>query len=352
VAGAGAPGAGMDALVGMGPGGDRPEGAEHDRLRELLAARGACFFRELVGLSASRDVSLVDVDATLDALWDLVWAGEVTNDTFAPVRAAVGGGRGRRVSAPRSPERAIVPRRTGPPRRTAFSRPRPRLGTLTVMGPPRAQGRWTLTARDLGAGAAAVDPTLAAHARAAVLLERHGVLTREAVRGEGAPGGFAAVYPVLRAMEEAGRIRRGYFVSGLGGAQFALPGAVDRLRAHRERSGSATLVLAATDPANAFGWALPWPATPGSGRPQRAAGAQVVLMDGMASLYLDKGGHSLTALRDADGTWEAEAIGALVALISDGRFGRLTLERFPDELRPRLEAAGFVPTPKGLAHYG
>jgi len=153
-------------------------------------------------------------------------------------------------------------------------------------------------------------------------------------------------------MEEAGRIRRGYFVSGLGGAQFALPGAVDRLRAHRDQSGSAPLVLAATDPANAYGWALPWPASPGPSRPQRAAGAQVVLIDGLASLYLDKGGHSLMALREADGSWEDEAISAIVALVTDGRFGRLTLERFPDELRGRLQAAGFVPTPKGLAHYG
>src|SRR5207248_5652518 len=121
------------------------------------------------------------------------------------------------------------------PRRAA----RPRPGSLTVLGPPRAQGRWSLVA---GSQRGEVLPTERAHARAAILLDRHGVLTREAVRGEGAPGGFAGVYPVLRAMEERGRVRRGYFVAGLGGAQFALPGAVDRLRACRD-AGTGTGML-------------------------------------------------------------------------------------------------------------
>jgi ATP-dependent Lhr-like helicase len=279
------------------------EGDEHDRLRAILEARGACFFRELMG---------VDDTATLDALWDLVWAGEVTNDSFAPLRAA--GGR----------------------RRATRTRPRP--GSLTALGPPRAQGRWTLTARELDGSA--VDPTVAAHARAVSLLERHGVLTREAVRGEGTPGGFAAVYPVLRAMEEAGRIRRGYFVAGLGGAQFAVPGAVDRLRRFRD-AGDDTLVLAATDPANAYGLALAWPVR----GPQRAAGAYVVIISGNASVYLERGGHSLVALRDFDGTWEQTAVTALL------RLGKLTLHRFPDELRDVLLAEGFVPTPKGLVRH-
>src|SRR5205807_8100218 len=134
-----------------------------------------------------------------------VWAGEVTNDTFAPVRAQVsGGGRSRPSSSSRS------------------NRARPRLGSLTALGPPRAQGRWSLVDRDRH-GASATE---AAHAAAGSRLERYGILTREAARGEGVAGGFAGVYPVLRAMEAAGRTRRGYFVAGLGGAQFALPGAV------------------------------------------------------------------------------------------------------------------------------
>ena len=297
---------------------DPPSGPEHDRLREVLSARGACFFREL-GSPTSTDPTV------LESLWDLVWAGEVTNDSFAAVRAAVG------------PSRS---------RRPAHSRARPRMGSLSVMGPPKAQGRWTLTGRELLA--APVDATLAAHARAASLLERHGILTREAARGEGVAGGFAAVYPVLRAMEETGRIRRGYFVAGLGGAQFALPGAVDRLRAYREPDAGQTTVLAATDPANAYGLSLPWPVK----GPQRAAGAHVVLVDGLASLYLDKGGRGVLALRPFDGEWEAVGVRALLGLIASGRMSRLTLERFPDELRPYLDEAGFVATPKGLVHYG
>jgi len=303
------------ALLAPAPGalGAPPEGPEHDRVREVLEARGACFFRELAG---------PDDAASLDALWDLVWAGEVTNDSFSAVRAFVGASPGR------------APRR----------RRRPRPGRLTVLGPPRAQGRWALTSREVFGAPA--DPTLSAHARASALLERHGVLTREAVRGEGAAGGFAGVYPVLRAMEEAGRIRRGYFVAGMGGAQFALPGAVDRLRSFREPSG-AVHVLAATDPANAYGLSLPWPVKGVA----RAAGAYVVLLDGEASLYLERGGRSVTALRPFDGGWEDVAVGALATLVRGGRLSRLAVQRFPDELKPALEAAGFVPTPRGLTLY-
>jgi len=152
------------------------------------------------------------------------------------------------------------------------------------------------------------------------------------------------VYPVLRAMEEAGRIRRGYFVAGLGGAQFALPGAVERLRSHRDGDGRA-LVLAATDPANAYGLALPWPVR----GPTRSAGSYVVTVDGVASLYLERGGRSLVALRAFDGSWEDAAVHALRGLVTGGRTSRLALGRFPDELREALTAAGFAPTPRGLA---
>jgi ATP-dependent Lhr-like helicase len=303
--------------------GARPDGPEHERLREVLAQRGACFFRELAG---------TDDGTTLDALWDLVWAGEVTNDSFAPVRA---------LSAKRRSGGAARARR-------------PRLGSLTALGPPKAQGRWTLLARELG-DPAAVSATESATALAGVLLDRYGVLTREAVRGEGVPGGFAAVYPVLRAMEEAGRIRRGYFVAGLGGAQFALPGAVDRLRTFRDGAPDgvdSALVLAATDPANPYGVALSWPQPDADGtRPQRAAGAFVVLIDGLASLYVERGGRGVTALRPLDGTWEAAAVAALGELITGGRFTRLSLERYPPELEPLLRTADFVPTPKGLVRY-
>ncbi|HET7486396.1 MAG TPA: DEAD/DEAH box helicase [Acidimicrobiales bacterium] len=295
------------ALSRLAPVTDRPEGEEHERLRDVLGRRGACFFRELGG---------TDDRAVLDALWDLVWAGEVTNDSFAAVRALRAGTR-------KAPAR------------------RPRPGRLTALGPPRGQGRWSLVERG------GVSPTEAATAHAGALLDRHGVLTREAARGEGVPGGFAGVYPVLRAMEESGRVRRGYFVAGLGGAQFALPGAVDRLRDARSGDRSTALVLAATDPANAYGLSLPWPVQ----GPRRAAGAYVVLLDGLASLFVERGGRSLLALRPYDGSWEAAAVAAVTSLVADGRLGKVSVERSDPELGPHLYAAGFVPTPKGLVRY-
>jgi ATP-dependent Lhr-like helicase len=167
------------------------------------------------------------------------------------------------------------------------------------------------------------------------------------------------VYPVLRAMEDAGRIRRGYFVTGLGGAQFALPGAVDRLRQYRdlaaERLGTkaAAVVLATTDPANPFGVALPWPEVVGDvgGRPARTAGSYVVLLDGVASLYVERRVKGLIALRPFDGTWEAEAIAALDDLMSPGRFSRIIVEKSDVELHRYLKEADFVPTPKGWTRY-
>jgi ATP-dependent Lhr-like helicase len=290
--------------------GDRPDDEEHDRLREVLARRGACFFRDLAGADDAR---------SLDALWDLVWAGEVTNDALAPVRA---------LSAKK---------RSGGKARGG----KPRLGYLSVLGPPTAQGRWSLVERT------DVEATTALTTMAGVLLDRHGVLTREAVRGEGVPGGYAAVYPVLRAMEESGRIRRGYFVAGLGGAQFAVAGAVDRLRAVRDDEAGDTVVLAATDPANPYGVALPWPVK----GPQRVAGAYVVLVGGLPSLYVERGGKGLLPLRAFDESWEEQAVAALGGLLADGRYSRLTVERVPPELDALLRATGFVPTPKGLVRY-
>jgi ATP-dependent helicase Lhr and Lhr-like helicase len=312
-------------------GDDRPSDDEHERLREALAGGGARFFRDL-------GTAGVDERTTLDALWDLVWAGEVTNDAFAPVRF---------LSAKK--------RTSGTGRRGgAGARGRPRLGTLTAMGPPTAQGRWSLVDRG------GVEGTVAAHALAASLLERHGVLTREAVRGEGTVGGYASVYPVLRAMEDAGRIRRGYFVAGLGGAQFALPGAVDRLRQYRELAGerlgvaTAAIVLATTDPANPYGLALPWPEVVGDvgGRPARTAGSYVVLLDGQASLYVERRVKGLIALRPFDGTWEADALAVIERdLLVPGKYSRVVVEKVDVELHRHLKEAEFIPTPKGWTRY-
>jgi ATP-dependent Lhr-like helicase len=263
----------------------------------------------------------------LAALWDLVWAGEVTNDTLAPLRALLS-------------------------RRARARRGKPRPGGLRRAGPPAAAGRWSLLASLLDP---TPSPTEAAHARALQLLERHGVLTREAVLAEGVPGGFAGVYGVLKAMEESGKVRRGYFVAGLGAAQFALPGAVDRLRDLREPRGGAgepspTLALAATDPAQPYGAALPWPDS--AGRPARVAGAYVVLSGGAAAAFLERGGRSLTTFPgpEEDGAW----VDALVALVKDGRVGKLEIQRIDGQpghgsaLADRLREAGFADGYRGL----
>jgi len=339
--------------TGLPDGVDRPEGELHERIRTHLRRRGASFYREL--FTAARGRSDREV---LDALWDLVWAGEVTNDTFSPLRAL-------RWKRPAKDHR-------------------PRPGRLTSLGPPEAAGRWSLVdehdwaggADDGAEGDASEDEATDAvparptrtervHAQALALLERHGVLTREAVAGEAVDGGFSAVYPVLRALEEAGRIRRGYFVDGLGAAQFALPGAVDRLRAMRDQPGElagehgrVVHLLAAADPANPYGSALAWPRRSDADRRpfQRAAGAYVVLVDGAAVLYLDRGGSSIQVLPAADDPVAlAAALGALHDLVGDGRVRELVVGKVDGEpvatspYRDALLGAGFVAGYRGYA---
>jgi len=222
-------------------------------------------------------------------------------------------------------------------------------------GPPTTAGRWSLLPER------EPDGTVRAAALADTLLDRHGVLTRGAVVAEGAPGGFAAVYRVLSAFEDAGRVRRGYFVEGLGAAQFATPGAVDRLRALGDSSGT-TLVVAAADPANPYGAALAWPDR-GSGadptatqhKPGRKAGALVVLHDGDLVLYVERGGRSLLSFTD-DATLLAAAADALALAVREGALGRLTVERADGTgllgsdhpLVAALAGAGFHTTPRGL----
>ena len=321
---------GREVLRPVGPpdGTVRPDGPRHQAIREHLARRGACFYRELyaaAGGGGDRDV--------LDALWDLVWAGEVTNDTFAPLRA-------------------LRWKRTGS---SGMRGGRP--GRPSSLGPPEAAGRWSLVPTE-----PAGSPTERLHALSLAMLERHGVLTREAVVAEGVEGGFSAVYPVLRAMEEAGRIRRGYFIDGLGAAQFALAGALDRLRAVREPSGGPPVVhlLAAADPANPYGAALPWPRFGDDDRRpiQRAAGAYVVLVDGAAVLYLERGCRSLLTFPGLLAGGEREtlalAVRALRELVADGRLRELVLARVDGRpiaqspLREALLAAGLRPGYRGL----
>jgi ATP-dependent Lhr-like helicase len=190
------------------------------------------------------------------------------------------------------------------------------------------------------------------------LLERHGVITRELVQHEGAEGGFAAVYSVLRGMEEAGRVRRGYFVAGRGAAQFALPGAVDRLRALREPDEKPTVItLAATDPANPYGATLGWPERESGRKPMRVAGSLVILVDGALAAYVARDEHSVLTFIDGeeqDLTPMRSAVArALAAEAVPERRDPLFIEEIDgapvDEsaLSEPLRAAGFVRTPRG-----
>jgi len=295
-----------------------------------------------------------------------VWAGRLTNDTLGPLRALLGAGK-----TTHSQKRAPVRQRS------RYGRP----VMPTRSGPPTVGGRWSrLPERD-------TDTTRRTHALAEALLDRHGVVTRGAVMAERAPGGFAAVYTVLKAFEEAGRVRRGYFVEGLGAAQFAAPGAVDRMRAlaaakpagdeplwetpvpggwdvgtarqRKRRDDARAVVLAATDPANPYGGALPWPVRePGEGearghQPARKAGALVVLVDGALVLYVERGGKTLLSFSD-DEACLPPAVDALALAVRDGALGKMTVTKADGEealtspLGLALENAGFRPTPRGL----
>jgi ATP-dependent helicase Lhr and Lhr-like helicase len=432
-----------------------PEPAElsmtplHGALLTALAGGGGMFFRMLSDrVAAVLDGHPADDGDLVAALWDLAWAGLVTNDTLAPLRVVTAGGATvRRPTAPRraagsslaadlrgmSAERghqqgdrpglggsradASVPGVFNPrpaPRGSGFAggyagsgrygRGARRSAMPTRTGPPTASGRWSLLPERYGlpsagdvlaadgplgsTGGTGVDPgavTMRAHAVALTLLERHGVVTKGAVAAERVPGGFAAVYPVLRAMEETGQCRRGYFVEGLGGAQFALPGAVDRMRAlagdavaataagpadatagfladpaqaARSEDSRRAVVLAAADPAQPYGAALPWPTRPeetaSSHRPGRKAGAVVVLFGGELVLYVERGGKTLLSWTEDSAALEPCAK-ALAGAVREGALGRITVEKadggvvaYDSPLTRALESAGFRHTPRGL----
>ena len=312
------------------------DGALHDALRSRLQDRGASFWPDLV--AAAQAASLpYDTESVLAALWDLVWGGEITNDSLAPLRARIA-------------RRARGQSRRPPPRPGRSRRGRLRRGGLSAAGPPSAAGRWSLVEPLLSPQPAATESALA---RAHQLLDRYGVVTRETALGEGQEGGFAGVYPVLKALEERGEVRRGYFVAALGAAQFALPGAVDRLRAVRApEPDAAPVVLAATDPAQPYGAALAWPESPG--RPARAAGAHVVLADGWPLVMLERGGRSLATFAGAQSTdaW----IEAIIGLVKDGRLRKLEIAKVDGVAvrdtpwAARLEAAGFTSAYRGMLY--
>ncbi|MBF4580568.1 DEAD/DEAH box helicase [Frigoribacterium sp. VKM Ac-2530] len=378
-----------------------PLGTDTDELqREVLGALaggGAYFFRQL-----SDAVGSTDDAALVTAIWDLVWAGQITNDTFAPLRTQVSG----KASRPRTPTRS----------RSSY-RSRGRVTMPRQAGPPTVGGRWSLLPL------AEPDATVRAAAQAEILLERHGVVTRGAVMNEGVRGGFSTVYKVLSGFEETGRARRGYFVEGLGAAQFATGPTVDRLRSfvrdetdRRDDDALASagrgreipvVTLAATDPANPYGAALPWPGQPaaaegaagdgavaaaagltrpdgaggvadrpttgngtgtGTGaavaaaagtskktghRPGRKAGSLVVLVDGRLTVYVERGGKTLLTFGEPDDRELALAAGSLASVVRT-RLGKLAVERVDGEfvlgtrLGDALRDAGFAPTPSGI----
>jgi ATP-dependent Lhr-like helicase len=320
-----------------------PESPVHTAVLDCLAGGGGLFFRQLCRPE-------LDDAQVLAAVWDLVWAGLVTNDTLAPLRATLGS-RGAHKAAARS-----VPRARG----ARFGR----TSTPLRQGPPGSVGRWSLVVGREG------DATRRAHAQALLQLERYGVLTRGAVVAEGAT--FARTYRVLAALEDTGRCRRGYFVAGLGAAQFAVSGAVDRLRAvaraqedgpvaepgwavpgarsSEQHEPGQTVVLAATDPASPFGAALPFPPHGGTHRPARKAGAVVVLVDGRLVLWVERGGRTVLSW----GTALDQAAEALAAAATAGALGRIQVEKADGEsivsspLGDALQRSGFRLTPKGL----
>ncbi|MEV0033787.1 DEAD/DEAH box helicase [Nocardia sp. NPDC050793] len=314
--------------------------AEPIRLPPVLHGGGAYFFRQL-----SDATGLLDDTAVAAALWDLVWAGVVSGDTFAPVRALLAG-TSRTTTAHRTPRRA--------PRGRAYL-PRPSMPTRS--GPPAVAGRWSLLPERVA------DNTIRAHATADMLLERYGVLTRGSVQNEGVAGGFALMYRVLTEFEDRGRCRRGYFVDSLGGAQFSTTDVVDRLRSFdtdRARSGDPArqgkaLALAACDPANPYGAALGWPKGDGDSghRPGRKAGALVVLVDGELVLYLERGGKTLLTFTEDPNARQAAAA-ELAELVRRRRVDSLVIDRVDGEsvhgntFAGFLAEAGFSATPRGL----
>jgi ATP-dependent Lhr-like helicase len=298
---------------------EAPSGEVHEAIRERLAA-GPSFWLDLV---ADLDHPAEDIH---NALWDLVWSGGVTNDAFAPLRA---------------PRLRAVPPSDRQGRR--FARRRSTAGAAV-------QGRWSLT-EPLFAGAPGSGPRL--RAQAELMLERYGIVTRETVLAEGIPGGFSTLYSELGNLELLGTARRGYFVEGLGGAQFALPGAVERLRSLPEEDGT-YLVLAATDPANPYGASLPWPKLEGGRRPGRTPGAHLLLRDGEPIVFLERGGRGILRLKQIDGAELEEAMRALADAVVAKQLPKLAVEKLDGEPvigsghEEALVGAGFSRGPRKL----
>lgn len=347
-------------------------------LLDVLSGGGAWTFTELQNRLADWEGHRL-----IEALWNLAWEGALTTDTLAPLRALLAAG-GKHADWPSN--RRLAPRRP----RTALSRAA-RLARSDAPGrgatPRTVCGRWSLVPARSG------GQTTRLATQAAAILNRYGIVTRGTINTERFVGGFAAAYRVLTMMEDSGSARRGYVVESLGGAQFALPGAVDLIRTlatQDERSGFPpparsgsmttdpqpadsipTVLLAATDPANPYGAALPWPETaaeraatvsaPIGHRPGRKAGSVVVLVGGHLVAYLERGGRSLLTFppdrscagKLSEGDATTRALRALAAASHAGAIARIRLERIDGQpaatttLAAELATAGFIATPSG-----
>jgi len=304
------------------------EDALDDRVRAILQQNGAQFFSDLAARTAAFPADL------LASVWNLVWRGEVTNDTITPLRSYL---------------------RAGASEKSKFKSTRRGVFRSRRLAPAGSEGRWSLLPSQQVSHASETERRAALVMQ---LLERYGVLTREVAQTENIPGGFSAIYEVLKAMEENGKIRRGYFVAGRGATQFALPGADDRLRALRqEPEQPRTLILAATDPANPYGASLPWPEREGA-RAGRVAGAQVILHNGHLAAWIGRTERSLLTFLPANEPERgecAEAITrALAELVDEGQRRAVLISKIdgqaPDAsaLAPYLKAAGFALGSKGF----
>ena len=345
----------------LNPSPDFEPGDAQQRLLEYLGAGGGYFFRQLTDVAGGMDAVLSD-DAVVSALWDLVWAGRITGDTFAPVRAMIAGGRTAHRQVAKAP-RARAPRMSRLGRHGAGLLGSPgltggRYGSVAAQAPtpPLAVGRWSALPMP------ELDPTIHARGTAELLLDRYGVVTRGSVMAENILGGFGLMYKVLARLEEAGRCRRGYFIEHLGAAQFAVPATVDRLRSFTEdariaKADPSALALAATDPANPYGAALPWPSVAGDAgsghRPGRKAGALVVMVDGALVLYVERGGKTLLTFSHDEAALTVAAE-ALVGVVRRGAVDKLFMEKvnghdlLETPIAAALAAAGAYSTPKGL----
>ena len=289
----------------LAPGPNPIESELAQRIYEFIGSRGAPFFDDIVEAVGGFQ------NDVLEALWELVWSGNAGNDSFAPLRARLGV----KDKKPRT--------------RRGQQRMRPRRGIRL----PGSEGRWTLFDR---VGWEQPSATEARTAQVQQLLERYGVMVKEALTKEGVAGGFSGIYPVLKAMEEAGRIRRGYFVEGLGASQFAVPGAEDRLRNTAESIDP--VLLSATDPANPYGALLPWPpAAEGGKRCVRVAGSRVLLLNGNLIAYIAKTGDQITTFLPSEEPTRSSCIKALIAGLRLAARGRKLIYLASVNGKPRAE---------------